>query len=61
MKSTVDFETQKLSSKLSTTATVNKNMNVNLNQTKSDIYLDGRKVGQSITPYVSKTVKVGGI
>lgn len=61
MKSTVDFETQKLSANLSTTASVNKNMIVNLNQSKADVYLDGRKVGQSVTPYVSQTVRVGGI
>lgn len=61
MKSAVDFETQKLSTNLSATANVNRNMNVNLNQSKSDVYLDGRKVGQSVTPYVSQTVRVGGI
>lgn len=61
MQSSVDFETQKLSTKLSTSAIVNKNMNVSLNQNKSDVILDGRKVGQTITPYISQTVRVGGI
>lgn len=61
MKSAVDFETQKLSANLSTTSNINRNMTLNLSQSKSDIFLDARKVGQSITPYVSQTVKVGGI
>lgn len=61
MSSAVNFETQRLSANLSTTANVNRNLNVSLNQTKSDVYLDGRKVGQSVTPYVSQTVRVGGI
>lgn len=61
MQSAVDFETQKLSTNLSTTASVNRNLNVTLNQSKSDIYLDSRKVGQIITPYISKTIRIGGI
>lgn len=61
MSSAVNFETQRLSANLSTTAKVNRSMNVSLNQTKSDVFLDGRKVGQSVTPYVSQTVRVGGI
>lgn len=61
MKSAVDFETQRLSANLSTTANVNRNLNVSLNQSKSDIYMDGRKLGQSVTPYISQTVRVGGI
>lgn len=61
MQSAVDFETQKLSTNLSTTASVNRNLNVTLNQSKSDVYLDSRKVGQIVTPYISKTIKIGGI
>ena len=61
MKSAVDFETQKLSTNLSTTASVNRNLNVTLNQSKSDVYLDSRKVGQIVTPYISRTIKIGGI
>lgn len=61
MRSSVDFETQKLSANLSSTATVNRNLNVSLSQNKSDVILDGRKVGQTITPYISQTVRVGGI
>lgn len=61
MSSAVNFETQRLSANLSTTANVNRNLNVSLNQTKSDVYLDGRKVGQIVTPYMSQTVKLGGV
>ena len=61
MRASVNFETQKLSAKLSTTASFNKSLRVNINQTKSDVIMEGRKVGQIITPYVRKTVKVGGI
>ena len=61
MKSAVDFETQRLSANLSTTANVNRNLNVSLNQSKSDIYMDGRKVAQTVTPYITQTVRLGGI
>lgn len=61
MSSAVNFETQRLSANLSTTANVNKKLNVNLNREVSDVLLDGRKVGQLITPYVSKTIRSGGI
>lgn len=61
MRSAVNFETTRLSTNLSTTANVNKKLNVNLNREVSDVLLDGRKVGQLITPYVSKTIRSGGI
>lgn len=61
MSSAVNFETQRLSANLSTTANVNRNLNVSLNQTKSDVYLDGRKVGQSVSPYMSQTLRVSGV
>lgn len=61
MSSAVNFETTRLSTNLSTTANVNKKLNVNLNREVSDVLLDGRKVGQLITPYVSKTIRSGGI
>lgn len=61
MQSAVDFETQKLSANLSTTANVNRNLNVSLNQSKSDVVMDGRKVAQVVTPYISQTVRMGGI
>lgn len=61
MQSAVNFETQKLSANLSTTASVNRNLNVSLNQSKSDVILDGKKVGQVITPYTTKTLRLGGV
>lgn len=61
MQSAVNFETQKLSTNLSTTASVNRNLNVSLNQSKSDVILDGKKVGQVITPYTTKTLRLGGV
>lgn len=59
MKSTVDFETQKLSANLSTTASFNKifTANINLN---GDTYLDNEKVGRMVAPVVSRTFGVGG-
>lgn len=61
MSSAVNFETQRLSANLSTTANVNRNLNVNLNQSKSDVILDGRKVGQSVSPYMSQTLRISGV
>ena len=61
MSSAVNFETQRLSANLSTTANVNRNLNVSLNQSKSDVILDGRKVGQSVSPYMSQTLRVSGV
>ena len=61
MSSTIDFETQRLSANLSATANVDRYLNVSLKQSKADVILDGRKVGQTITPYMSQTVRVGGI
>lgn len=61
MQSAVNFETQKLSANLSTTASVNRNLNVSLSQSKSDVILDGKKVGQVITPYTTKTLRLGGV
>ena len=61
MSSAVNFETQRLSANLSTTANVNRNLNVSLNQSRSDVILDGRKVGQSVSPYMSQTLRVSGV
>lgn len=61
MKANVDFETQRINTKLSASSNINRNLSVNINRANSDVNLDGRKVGQLITPYVSQTVKVGGI
>lgn len=61
MSSAVNFETQRLSANLSTSANVNRNLNVSLNQSRSDVILDGRKVGQSVSPYMSQTLRVSGV
>ncbi len=60
MKSTVDFETQKLSANLSTTATNNKLFTANILMKPSDIYLDSTKVGRAVTPAVTKTLRGAG-
>lgn len=61
MSSAVNFETQRLSANLSTSANVNRNLNVSLNQSRSDVILDGRKVGQSVSPYMSQTLRISGV
>lgn len=60
MKSAVDFETQKLSANLSTTATNNKLFTANILMKPSDIYLDTTKVGRAVTPAVTKTLRGAG-
>ncbi len=60
MQSAVDFETQKLSANLSTTATNNKLFTANILMKPSDIYLDSTKVGRAVTPAVTKTLRGAG-
>lgn len=60
MKTAVDFETQKLSANLSTTANVNRSLNANITVESSDIYMDSTKVGRAVTPVVSKTLRGAG-
>ena len=60
MKSAVDFETQKLSANLSTTATNNKVFTANILTQPSDIYMDSTKVGRVVTPAVTKTLRGAG-
>lgn len=60
MKSAVDFETQKLSASLSTTATTNKTLTANITVNSSDIYMDSTKVGRAVTPAVTKTLRGAG-
>lgn len=60
MQSAVDFETQKLSANLSTTATNNKLFTANITMNPSDIYLDSTKVGRAVTPAVTKTLRGAG-
>ena len=60
MKSAVEFETQKLSASLSTTATTNKTLTANITVNPSDIYMDSTKVGRVLTPAVTKTLRGAG-
>lgn len=60
MQSAVDFETQKLSANLSTTATNNKLLTANIVMNPSNIYLDSDKVGRAVTPAVTKTLRRAG-
>lgn len=60
MKSTVDFETQKLSANLSTTATNNRMFTANITTQPSNVYLDSKKVGRIVTPSVTKTLRGAG-
>lgn len=61
MQTAVDFETQKLSTNLSTTATSNKVFTANILMKPSDIYMDSTKVGRAITPAVTKNLKGAGV
>lgn len=61
MRSAVEFETQKLSTNLSTTATSTKMLTANITLQQGDIYMDTTKVGRAVTPTVSKTIRSGGI
>lgn len=60
MQSAVDFETQKLSANLSTTATNNKLFTANILMKPSDIYLDSDKVGRAVAPSVTRTLRGAG-
>lgn len=60
IKSAVDFETQKLSANLSTTATNNKIFTANILMKPSDIYMDSTKVGRVVTPAVTKNLRGAG-
>lgn len=61
MKSAVDFETQKLSANLSTTATNNRMLTANITLNQGDIYMDSTKVGRVVTPVVTKTLRGAGV
>ena len=60
MQSTVDFETQKLSANLSTTATNNRMFTANITTQPSNVYLDSKKVGRIVTPSVTRTLRGAG-
>lgn len=59
MKTAVDFQTQKLSANLSTTASMNRAITVNMNL-QGDTYMDSSKVGRLVAPAVSKTLRTAG-
>ncbi len=59
MKTTVDFETAKLSTNLSTTANVGRILRANIN-VQGDTYMDSTKVGRMVAPQVSKTIRGAG-
>lgn len=61
MKTEVDFQTQKLSANLSTTANVSRSLNANFTMKAGDVYLDGNKVGRTVAPAVSKTLRTAGV
>lgn len=60
MKSKLDFETQKLSTNLSATATSNKVLTANITMNTPDIYMDTTKVARVVTPAVSRTLRGAG-
>ena len=60
MKTAVDFETQKLSTNLSSTANVNRTFTANIS-VNGDTYLNNEKVGRMIAPAVTKTLRTGGV
>lgn len=59
MQSTVNFETQRLSANLSTSAIYNKDITVNSNIV-GNVELDGNRVGRLVAPSVSKTLRTAG-
>lgn len=59
MKTAVDFQTQKLSTKLSTTASINKMLTATIN-VNGDISMDSTKVGRIVAPVVTRTFRTGG-
>ena len=59
MKTAVDFQTQKLSTQLSTTASVNKMLTATIN-VNGDVNMDSTKVGRMVAPAVTRTFRTGG-
>lgn len=60
MKSAVDFETQKLSTSLSTSGNYNKTLVANIQVQPGDIIMDSEKVGRVVAPAVTRTFKGAG-
>jgi len=59
MRSAVDFETQKLSANLSTTANVNKMLTAYI-EVNGDVNMDGDKVGRMVAPAVARNLRTAG-
>lgn len=59
MRSAVDFETQKLSANLSTTANVNKMLTAYI-EVNGDVNMDGNKVGRMVAPVVARNFRTAG-
>lgn len=59
MRSAVDFETQKLSANLSTTANVNKMLTAYI-EVNGDVNMDGDKVGRMVAPAVARNFRTAG-
>lgn len=59
MKTAVDFQTQKMSANLSTTASFNKMLTATIN-VNGDVNMDSTKVGRMVAPAVTKTFITGG-
>lgn len=60
MKSAVDFETQKLSTSLSTSGNYSKTLVANIQVQPGDIIMDSEKVGRVVAPAVTRTFKGAG-
>lgn len=61
MKNAVAFETQKLSTSLSTSASMNKILTADITMNPADVYMDSTKVGRIVTPAVTRTLREAGI
>lgn len=59
MKTAVDFQTQKMSANLSTTASINKMLTATIN-VNGDVNMDSTKVGRMVAPAVTRTFRTGG-
>ena len=59
MRSAVDFETQKLSANLSTTANVNRMLTAYID-VNGDVNMDSEKVGRMTAPTVARTFRTAG-
>ena len=59
MRTAVDFETQRLSANLSTSANYSKVLTANIN-VNGAVEMDGDRVGRLVAPAVSRTIRTAG-